>query len=398
MADIHDDYSQVLSEGDPSRGRLARKKAASEKPPSMQQRRRAAAKKVMSGLPDTYEEYEAMEDKPFLPSADVEAGKGMSGVAFKSREQSRKDAANLAMRESDQQKKLDKFTSIPSSFGREVSYNLTGDEYLGGKVIEGAKDAAMNVRKFVDEVEPEAITAAAGMALRAIGNKKAQKAIDETLSNRLQQHSVDVMQISKGLKDPDEAEAGRTFKSLSKKLKEMNKDDRKMMGLIRDKNFSEKSSEYLKLKKSQGFSRYSFLKDLQDEAYDILQQAAKAGIPEARKKEARALATQLFKMGEKAVGKNAFRAASSTFPALGGLVSFLDHSSSVFERSKELPNQLAQNARAMKRPLQKRDVESSVTDQLKENSQLAEDLYSRGVLSAKLYDSLTESEESVLEE
>jgi hypothetical protein len=34
---------------------------------------------------------------------------------------------------------------------------------------------------------------------------------------------------------------------------------------------------------------------------------------------------------------------------------------------------------------------------LKENAQLTEDLYGRGVLSAKLYDSLTESEESVFE-
>ena len=130
-------------------------------------------------------------------------------------------------------------------------------------------------------------------------------------------------------------------------------------------------------------------------AKDELMKAA--GKTAARKAAARKAADKLTRTIFKAIGENSLRQIARVIPIVGAVDSFLGHASSVIERSKELPNQLAQNARAMKRPLQSRDIENSVLDQLKENSQLAEDLYSRGVLSAKLYDSLTESEESVFE-
>ena len=68
MADIHEDHSQALKEGNPEKGRLAKKKQDA-KPPSMQQRRKAVAKKLMGSpkLPDTYEEYMSMKNKPSLP-------------------------------------------------------------------------------------------------------------------------------------------------------------------------------------------------------------------------------------------------------------------------------------------------------------------------------------------
>lgn len=385
MADIHDDHSQVLSEGDPSRGRLARKKAASEKPPSMQQRRRAAAKKVMSGLPDTYEEYEAMEDKPLL-AGDVEAGLDLEKVQpvyFKSREQATKDAANLAMRESDQQKKLDKFTSIPSSFGREVSQYVTDDEYLlGGLMPSGLKD--------------EAASAAAGLALDSAGKSKALKDLEETSFDRGLKTFQDYGKANKELMGDDERWLRQTEKAAKKELKKLGYEADTIKEVLKLKDLKDESSVGVKaLKDSKALQKWAATKTSMAAKDELMKAAGKTA---ARKAAARKAADKLTRTIFKAIGENSLRQIARVIPAVGAVDSFLGHASSVFERSKELPNQLAQNARAMKRPLQSRDIENSVLDQLKENSQLAEDLYSRGVLSAKLYDSLTESEESVLEE
>tara|TARA_R110002126_G_scaffold69648_1_gene175639 strand:+ start:1113 stop:2390 length:1278 start_codon:yes stop_codon:yes gene_type:complete len=423
MSSIHDDHSQSLEAGDPSKGRLSRKKAASEKekPPSMHQKRKSVAKKLMpQELPETYEEYESMENKPPL-RGDVEAGidlEKVKPVAFKSREQSTKDAAGLAMRESEQQKKLDKFTSTVASTGRELSHYTTGDEYFGGKLFQGAIDASSNVaesarnlanitytgdpklwpKDFADQHTPEALTAIAAWALNSVGNKVSEKALDETRSGRLKQHGLDIININKGLKGKEESIADATFKRSSKQLKDSNKLDREMLKLIRDPQLSARSSEYLKEIKNSKYNKFNFLKNLQDEAYDTLSILAEKGVTASRRKEAREIADRLFKMGQKTLGKNAFKAAAMmSFPGLGALVSFVDHATSVFTRAKELPNQLAQNARASKRPLQIRDIEPSVLTKLKEDTTMLEDLYSRGVVSAKLYESLTESEESQFE-
>lgn len=393
MSTIREDSSKVLSEGDPSRGRLSRKKAAQKaaqktaqkSAPSMQQRRKSVAKKLMGTqeLPDTYEEYEAMEDKPFLPSADVEAGKGMSGVAFKSREQSRKDAANLAMRESDQQKKLDKFTSIPSSFGREVSHYVTGDEYLlGGLMPSGLKD--------------EAASAAAGLALGYAGEKKARKDLEETAFDRGLKTFQDYGKANKELMGDDERWLRQTEKAAKKELKKLGYEADTIKEVLKLKDLKDESSVGVKaLKDSKALQKWAATKTSMAAKDELMKAAGKTA---ARKAAARKAADKLTRTIFKAIGENSLRQIARVIPAVGAVDSFLGHASSVFERSKELPNQLAQNARAMKRPLQSRDIENSVLDQLKENSQLAEDLYSRGVLSAKLYDSLTGSEKSVLEE
>ena len=158
---------------------------------------------------------------------------------------------------------------------------------------------------------------------------------------------------------------------------------------------SDESSEVLKLiKKNKALQKWAATRASWS-AQDVLFKAA--GKTAARKAAARKAADKLTRAVFKSIGDNRLKLLARAAPGVGAVYSFLEHASSVFGRSKELPNQLAQNARAMKRPLQRRDVESSVLDQLKENAQLTEDLYGRGVLSAKLYDSLTESEESVFE-
>ena len=385
MADIHEDHSQTLKEGNPEKGRLAKKKQDA-KPPSMQQRRKTVAKKLMGSpkLPDTYEEYMSMENKPYLPHGEVtpvfESEKSQP-FALESREKVTRDAANLAMRESRQQQKLNKFTSIPDSFGREVSHFLFEDEHLGGALMpSGLKD--------------EAAIGAAGLALDSAGKSKALKDLEETAFDRGLKTFQDYGKANKELMGSLEREVRQAEKAARKQLKKLGYET-KMIDRLLKQDLSDESSEVLKIiKKSKALQKWAATKASWS-AQDTLLKAA--GKTAARKAAARKAADKLTRAVFKSIGDNRLKLLARAAPGVGAVYSFLEHASSVFGRSKELPNQLAQNARAMKRPLQRRDVESSVLDQLKENAQLTEDLYGRGVLSAKLYDSLTESEESVFE-
>lgn len=390
MADVHGDHSQILDADNPERGRLAKRKASQEKPPSMQQRRKSVARKLMGTqeLPETYEEYEAMKNKPQLPSADVKAGGGkVKPVYFKGkegREQATKDAASLAMRESEQQKKLDKFTSIPDSFGREVSHYVTGDEYLlGGLMPSGLQD--------------EAAIGGAGLALDYAGEKKAKKDLEETAFDRGLKSFQDYGKASKELMGDLEREVRQAEKAARKELKKLGYET-KMIDKLLKSDLSDESSEVLKIvKKNKALQKWA-AKKVSWSAQDALFKAA--GKTAARKAAARRAADDLTRAVFKAVGDNRLKLLARATPGVGAVYSFLEHASSVFGRSKQLPNQLAQAARSLRRPLVFKDLEGgSVIDSLRENEQLREDLYSRGVLSAKLYDRLTESdtEESVFE-
>ena len=193
----------------------------------------------------------------------------------------------------------------------------------------------------------------------------------------------------------DERWLRQAEKAAKKELKKLGYEADTIKEVLKLKDLSDKSSVGVKaLKDSKSLQKWSAIKTSMAAKDELMKAAGKTA---ARKAAARKAADKLTRTIFKAIGENSLRQIARVIPIVGAVDSFLGHASSVIERSKELPNQLAQNARAMKRPLQSRDIENSVLDQLKENSQLAEDLYSRGVLSAKLYDSLTESEESVFE-
>jgi hypothetical protein len=381
MADLHGDHSQILAKDNPERGRLAKKKAQQEKAPSMQQRRTSVAKKIMqsSKLPETYEEYSAMKDKPFLPSADVEAGLDLEKtkpVALKSREQATKDAASLAMRESEQQKKLDKFTSIPDSFGRELSQFVTGDEYLmGGLMPSGLQD--------------EAAIGAAGLALDSAAKSKALKDLEESAFDRGLKAFQQYGRTSREMMGDAERALRQAEAAAKKELKQLGY-EKKLIDKLLKSDLSDESSEVLKLvKRNKAMQKWVATRaawSAQDELFKA------AGKTAARKASARKAADDLTRAAFRAIGKNNLSAIAKTVPAVGAVYSFLEQASSVATRSKELPNQLAQNARAMKRPLQKRDLEPSVLGELERNPELRDSLYERGVLSAKLYDSFGEPE------
>ena len=240
MADLHGDHSQILAKDNPERGRLAKKKAQQKKAPSMQQRRTSVAKKIMqsSKLPETYEEYSAMKDKPFLPSADVEAGLDLEKtkpVALKSREQATKDAASLAMRESEQQKKLDKFTSIPDSFGRELSQFVTGDEYLmGGLMPSGLQD--------------EATIAATGALLDKASTSKALKDLEESAFDRGLKAFQQYGRTSREMMGDTERALRQAEAAAKKELKKLGY-EKKLIDKFLKSDFSDESSEVLKLAK-----------------------------------------------------------------------------------------------------------------------------------------------------
>jgi len=389
-----EDKSRVLSEKDPSRGRLAEKrkkeaqkeeKKEEKKPPSMQQRRKSVAKKIMGKqeLPDTYEGYQAMENKPHLPHAQVEAGGGkVKPIYKKGRDQSTKDAASLAMQESEQQRKLDKFTSIPDSFGREVSHYVTGDEYLlGGLAPSGLAE--------------EAAIGAAGLALDSAGKSKALKDLEETAFDRGLKTFQDYGKANKDFMKDSERALRQAEVAAKKELKRLGYEN-KMIDKLFKADLSDESSDVLKLiKKNKVLQKWAATR-VSWSAQDALLKAA--GQTAARKAAARRAADDLTRAVFKAVGGNSLRTIAKLAPGVGAVYSFLEHASSVFTRAKELPNQLAQNARSLQRPLQQRDVHPQVLKQLKENRELLEALYDRGILSAKLREHLAESEESVFKE